>query len=72
MSLTKETKWLCEHAKVLEKYSGQWILFDIQEGVLSSGPSIDHLMAHPKKVKGKKEPFIFHVPSKDDLLSPLI
>lgn len=72
MSLTKETKWLCEHAKILEKYSGKWILFNLHEGVLCSGGSVDQVMAQqPVKGKSHKDPFIFHVPSKDELESPL-
>lgn len=58
MQLTKETQWLCEHAKTLEKFSGQCVTFTAEEGIMLG------------KKKSSETPFLFHVPSKDELLAP--
>ncbi len=59
MNLTKETQWLCEHARTLEKFSGQCVVFTTKDGLVSG------------KKKSNETPFLFHVPSKDELNSPV-
>ncbi len=59
MNLIKETRWLCEHARLLEKFSGQNVMFNTQDGLLTD------------KKKSSEAPFLFHVPSRDELTSPV-
>lgn len=65
MDVCKETKWLCENAKTLEKFAGQWVSFTAHDGIVSTNLSFDRL----KKIKPSA--FVFHVPSKEELGSPL-
>lgn len=58
MDMIKETQWLCEHARILEKFSGQCVVFNTKEGIVSG------------KKRSSETPFLFHVPSKDELISP--
>ena len=70
MQLKKETKWLCENAKSLERFSGQWILFDPSEGLVGKGASLNRLLRNlRRRAAGKR--FVFHVPSRRDLARPL-
>ncbi len=72
MELTKEIKWLCENARSLEKFSGQWVMFSTREGVVSNGPSLQKVLNASKKMKPSEKPFVFHVPSKEELGSPVL
>jgi hypothetical protein len=67
MSLTKETKWLCENASRLEQFSGQWISFCASDGVLCTGESLQKVMSAVKRQKHPHKPFVFLVPSKERL-----
>ena len=71
MNLTKETKWMCEHASALEKFSGKMVMFNVPEGVVSKGSTLDQVLHSAKKKKYDEQPFLFHVPSKDELQSPV-
>ena len=71
MNPTKETRWLCEHSKVLEKFSGKCVVFNIMEGVVSDGESTEKFLWGIKKMKPQGKPFLFHVPSKDELTTPM-
>ena len=72
MQLTKETKWLCENATELEKFSGQWVAFNVRQGVTVNGLSFVKTFSASKKVRATEKSFVFHVPSKDELGSPLV
>ena len=63
MRIQKETQWLCDHAKDLEKFSGKWVAFSLKGGVVAKGRSADQVLKESKK-KNEKDPFLFHVPSK--------
>ncbi len=67
MTRKKEIFWLCENAGKLEKFAGQWVVFDAKEGLVSCEKSLGRLLKMVKKQKKVKKPFLFHVPSKDDL-----
>ena len=70
MKIQKATKWLCENASRLEKFSGQWVLFSVHEGLVSRGDSLSCVLREARKKKVTKRPFVFHVPSRDDLKMP--
>lgn len=64
--MKNEVKWFCEHAHSLEKFSGQCVVFhphhdriDVLKTTLSSR---DH----------QEKKYVFHVPSKKELSSPLL
>ncbi len=63
--------WLCENARRLEQFAGQWVMFNTREGVVSRGESLQAVMKACRRHKMKQDPFIFHVPSKDELSSPI-
>ncbi len=65
-----ETRWLCEHARSLERYSGQWVMFSVSEGVVSNNGSLQKVLRSARKLTVDKKPFVFHVPSRDELISP--
>lgn len=71
MELCKETKWLCENAKRLEKFAGQWVSFSANEGLVGSGSSLDHALKNSRNKHFRTAPFVFHVPSKEELTAPL-
>ncbi|MCG3204510.1 MAG: hypothetical protein KCHDKBKB_01225 [Elusimicrobia bacterium] len=71
MILDKETKWLCENAKNLEKYSGHWVVFSAREGLMSDCVNLADALKMAKNKKSKSIPFLLHVPSKEELVSPL-
>ena len=73
MEFCKETKWLCENAKTLEKFAGQWVMFCASEGLLGNGESFPTVFRsfHQKKSKSASVPFIFHVPLKEELVASL-
>ncbi len=66
MAKKNEIFWLCENSGKLEKYAGQWIMFDAKEDLVSCEKSLDRLLKIIKQKKMKK-PFVFHVPTKDEL-----
>ena len=70
MKIQNELKWLCENSKRLENCSGQWVLFSVHEGLVSNGKSLDAVLRAAKKTKLSEDPFILHVPSKNDLKYP--
>ncbi|MFN0118000.1 MAG: DUF5678 domain-containing protein [Elusimicrobiota bacterium] len=70
MTLKQETRWLCQNAKRLEKFSGQWVAFHVEEGIVSKGNSLKRILDMTFS-KNSRQPFVFHVPSKKELLSPL-
>lgn len=70
MGLPKETRWLCEHASSLEKFSGKWIAFSVERGVVSDGKTLAMVMRKMRAQQAIRKPFVFHVPSKDELQSP--
>jgi hypothetical protein len=67
MAKKNENFWLCENASKLEQFAGRWVMFDVNEGVVSCEESLDRLIKMVKKHKKVKKPFLFHVPTKDDL-----
>jgi len=67
MKIKKELKWLCEHSKQLEQFSGNWVMFSINEGVVSQGRSLERIIKEAKEKKSVIQPFVLHVPSKDEL-----
>ncbi len=69
MAFTKETKWLCENASALEKFSGKWVAFSADKGVLANGKTLAVALRKMKIHQAIRRPFVFHVPSKDELLS---
>ena len=66
-----ETIWLCEHARALEKFSGRWVKFNVEEGLVCSGDTLNQVLSDSHKKKSHFKPFVFHVPSKDELSHPL-
>lgn len=72
MEIKSETKWLCEHARSLEKYSGKWVAFRVEDGVIKSGESLEKILSTTRKSGAHENPFVFHVPSKRELIAPLI
>lgn len=72
MSQKNETRWLCENAGALEKFPGQWIVFSVREGIVEKGDSLDKVLRGTKKCKNGARPFLFHVPSKEELVSSLM
>lgn len=62
-------KWLCENAGALEKFSGRWVIFSCEKGVVGSGASLPKALKSCPKPAGK--PFVFHVPSKKELDTPV-
>jgi len=71
MNLAKETRWLCENAKSLEKFPGQWIMFCPTDGVLCKGESLKKVLETVHRKKHPHKPYIFLVPSKDQLGFPV-
>ena len=71
MRIQKETKWLCENAKGLEEYSGQWVVFSANEGLVCKGACLERIMKESKKRKLSLKPFVFHVPPKEIAEDPL-
>ena len=70
MDICKETKWLCENAKSLEKYSGQWVVFSATRGLVGKASTLNNALRSFRHAKSS-QPFLFHVPSKEELVSPL-
>ncbi|MBV9080396.1 MAG: hypothetical protein JO102_04670 [Elusimicrobia bacterium] len=71
MEIRKETKWLCENARALERFSGKWVMFSAMEGLVRNDESLKRLMRAARKIRLSEKPFVFHVPSKDELAQPL-
>lgn len=72
MEIKEETKWLCEHARSLEKFSGKWVMFSVNEGIVNSGFSLDKILKSSRKIDRGDRPFVLHVPSKKELTSPFV
>jgi hypothetical protein len=70
MSQKNETRWLCENASALEKFPGQWVMFSVREGIVEKGDSLDKVLRGARKCKNGTRPYLFHVPSKDEMASP--
>lgn len=71
MGIRKETRWLCENARALEQFSGKWVMFSVEEGLVRKDGSLPRLLRSTKGLRVTDKPFIFHVPSKRELDSPL-
>jgi hypothetical protein len=71
MEIRKETKWLCENAHALERFSGKWVMFSALEGIMKKDESLTRLLRSAQALHVTDKPFIFHVPSKRELSSPL-
>lgn len=67
-----ETRWLCENSRSLERFSGQWVVFSVEEGVVQKGESLDHVLKSARRTKMKERSFVLHIPSKGELISPLL
>jgi hypothetical protein len=72
MTQKNETRWLCENARSLEKFPGQWVVFSVREGIVETGESLDKVLKGAKKCKNGARPFFFHVPSKEDMANSLL
>lgn len=71
MRCTKGLRWLCQNSKTLERFSGQWVMFSTDEGIVSNGESLQRVLKAAGRHKMKDRPFVFHVPSKEELNPPL-
>lgn len=71
MDICKDTKWLCENAKSLEKYAGQWVVFCSSRGLVGKAGSLNTALRSFRHAKSSTHPFLFHVPSKEELVSPI-
>jgi len=67
MAVMSETKWLCRNSRELEKFSGQWVLFSAEEGVLRCDASLEKLLVEAKGIRSRPRPFVLHVPSKKEM-----
>lgn len=65
--MNNETKWLCENARNLERFAGQWVKFNVHEGVVKNGSSLLSVLKAGRDAKTPDKPFVFHVPSKEEL-----
>jgi hypothetical protein len=72
MEIKTETKWLCQNARVLERFSGKWVMFSVMEGIVKKDGSLTRLLRTASKLGMQERPFVFHVPSKRELAAPLI
>ncbi len=70
MEIRKETKWLCENAHALERFSGKWVMFDVTGGVVKKDDSLMRLLRTTDR-RAVERPYVLHVPSKKDLSVPL-
>lgn len=66
MKTKDATEWLRSNAKRIERFSGRWVAFNVDEGVVSKGRSLD-LVLRAAKRKKSDEAFVLHVPSPADL-----
>jgi hypothetical protein len=71
MELKRETKWFCAHSKTLERFSGQWVLFNATQGLVGSGASLHKILHSARRQPARRAPFVFHVPSKKELSRPV-
>lgn len=71
MEICKTTKWLCENAHTLERYSGKLVLFNTF-GVMKKGSSLGSLLRSANINRITEKSFVFHVPSKRELANPLV
>ena len=71
MEIRSETKWLCENARALERFSGKWVMFTVMEGLLKKDASLTRLLRESGNKPGNDRPFVFHVPSKQELAAPV-
>ncbi len=58
-----DVKWLCEHTRTLEKYSGRSVVCHPQEGRINAAFALEKIPSSS---------FVLHVPSKKELSSPVI
>jgi hypothetical protein len=70
MNQKKETEWLCQNAQSLEQFAGQWVVFSVHEGLVSRGEKLQSVLSAAKKRHLHKTPFVFHVPSRNELGCP--
>ena len=69
MDICKQTKWLCENTRRLERFAGSWVAFSPEKNRVHAGPFKQVMrFCHGKRTQ---IPFLFHVPSKTDLRTPL-
>lgn len=71
MEICKKSKWLCENAHTLERYSGKLVVFDTVGSVKKSS-SLSALLRSAEINQIVNKPFVFHVPSKRELANPLV
>ncbi len=71
MKMKNETRWLCENAKSLERFSGQWVVFNVDQGVVGCHTSLSRLLERVRK-QHTDAPFVLHVPEKSALENPLL
>ncbi len=71
MEIKAETKWLCENAKDLERFSGKWVGFNADQGLVGESLSLLKILKAATKLNASRVPFVFHVPSKHELNHPL-
>ncbi|MEW6555999.1 MAG: DUF5678 domain-containing protein [Elusimicrobiota bacterium] len=62
----KGLKWLSKNEKKIEKYSGKWIAFVTNKGILSSGETVKEVIDIAEKKYCISNPFVFKVPRKDE------
>jgi len=67
MDMRQETRWLCENARALERFSGKWVLFCPDTGFVNKGASLSRLLRSAATTQVTDRPFVFHVPSKREL-----
>ena len=63
----KECEWLCENAKSLETYSGKWVLFLPDQGIVGCAQTFKKAVAQANKSRCREKPFLFHVPTPEDV-----
>ncbi len=64
--MRNDVKWFCENAHSLEKFSGRCVVFHPENGVVKVLTSL------LTKNDSREKPFLFHVPSKKELDSPVV
>ena len=66
-----DTESLCEMAGALERFAGQCVVMNPGKRVICGSFSMDVLSRETHKSKWKGKPFVFHVPSKEEVGSPI-
>lgn len=63
-----ESKWISEHPKIIDQYSGKWVAVLDDKGIIASGDTVKEVQKELVKMHIRDLPLITKIPTEEAII----